>query len=45
MGKTDKEIEGAIRFSLSIQNTAEEIDAVLTVLEDAVKKFRKLGSF
>lgn len=45
MGKTDKEIEGAIRFSLSIQNTDEEIDAVLTVLEDAVKKFRKLGSF
>ena len=45
MGKTDKEIEGAIRFSLSIQNTAEEIDAVLTVLEDVVKKFRKLGSF
>lgn len=45
MGKTDKEIEGAIRFSLNIQNTAEEIDAVLTVLEDAVKKFRKLGSF
>ena len=45
MGKTDKEIEGAIRFSLSIQNTAEEIDAVLTVLVDAVKKFRKLGSF
>lgn len=45
MGKADKEIEGAIRFSLSIQNTAEEIDAVLTALEDAVKKFRKLGSF
>ena len=45
MGKTDKEIEGAIRFSLSAQNTAEEIDTVLSVLEDAVKKFRKLGSF
>ena len=45
MGKTAKEIEGAIRFSLSAQNTAEEIDTVLTVLEDAVKKFRKLGSF
>ena len=45
MGKTDKEIEGAIRFSLSIQNTAEGVDAVLTVLEDAVKKFSKLGSF
>lgn len=45
MGKTDKEIEGAIRFSLSAQNTAEEIDTVLSILEDAVIKFRKLGSF
>lgn len=45
MGKSDKEIEGAIRFSLSVQNTAEEIDTVLSVLDDAVKKFRKLGSF
>lgn len=45
MGKSEKEIEGAIRFSLSAQNTAEEIDAVLSVLDDAVKKFRKLGSF
>lgn len=45
MGKTNKEIEGAIRFSLSTQNTVEEIDTVLTVLEDSVKKFRKLGSF
>lgn len=45
MGKSDKEIEGAIRFSLSAQNTAEEIDTVLSVLENAVKKFRKLGSF
>lgn len=45
MGKSEKEIEGAIRFSLSAQNTAEEIDTVLSVLDDAVKKFRKLGSF
>lgn len=45
MGKSDKEIEGAIRFSLSTQNTAEEIDTVLSVLDNAVKKFRKLGSF
>ena len=37
MGKSDKEIEGAIRFSLSAQNTAEEIDTVLSVLDNAVK--------
>lgn len=45
MGKSEKEIEGAIRFSLSAQNTDKEIDTVLSVLDDAVKKFRKLGSF
>jgi cysteine desulfurase len=45
MGLTDREIEGAIRFSFSEFNTAEEIEYVLDRLKEAVNKFRKLGSF
>lgn len=45
MGKNEKEIESAIRFSLSPQNTLEEIDVVLEAVETAVKRFRRLGSF
>lgn len=45
MGKKGKEIESAIRFSLSPQNTLEEIDYVLEAVEMAVKRFRRLGSF
>ncbi len=45
MGLSDREIEGAIRFSFSEFNTVEEMDFVLDRLKDAVLKFRKLGSF
>lgn len=45
MGLSDKEIEGAIRFSFSEENTKEEMDFVLSKLKDAVLRFRKLGSF
>jgi cysteine desulfurase len=45
MGLSDKEIEGAVRFSFSEFNTAEEMDYVLAQLKSAVQKIRKLGSF
>ncbi len=45
MGKSHKEIEGAIRFSLSHENTVEEMDYVIEKVKKAVFRFRKLGSF
>lgn len=45
MARTDKEIEGAIRFSFCEFNTMEEMDYVLVKLKDSVQKYRKLGSF
>lgn len=45
MGLSDREIEGAIRFSFCEFNTKEEAEFVLDRLKEAVKKFRKLGSF
>lgn len=45
MGLKPKEIEGALRFSLSEFNTIEEMNQVLRVLKAAVEGFRKLGSF
>ncbi|MBP6491989.1 MAG: cysteine desulfurase [Clostridia bacterium] len=45
MGLSDKEIEGAIRFSFCEFSTIEEMDYVLVQLKIAVQKFRKLGSF
>ena len=45
MGLSDKEIEGAIRFSFSRYNTIEEMDEVLVQLKQAVTRFRRLGSF
>lgn len=45
MGMSDKEIEGALRFSFSEFNTIEEMDYVLEKLKEAVGRFRKLGSF
>lgn len=45
MGLSDKEIEGAIRFSFCGFNTVEEMDYVLDQLKKAVQKIRKLGSF
>jgi len=45
MGRSEKEIDGAIRFSFSEFNTIEQMDEVLDRLNTAVIKFRKLGSF
>lgn len=45
MGLSDKEIEGAVRFSFSRYNTIEEMDFVLEKVKAAVSRFRKLGSF
>lgn len=45
MGRKEKEIEGALRFSFSSFNTIEEMDIVLDKLQQAVSRFRKLGSF
>jgi len=44
MGLSEKESEGAIRFSLSEVNTIEEMDRVVYNLKKAVDRFRKLGS-
>ena len=45
MGRTDKQIEGAIRFSLGAFNTMEEIEETIARTAEAVKRFRRLGSF
>ncbi len=45
MGLKPREIEGAIRFSFSEFNTAEEMDYVIGKVKSAVEGFRKLGSF
>ncbi len=45
MGLTDKEIEGAIRFSFNEFNTIEEMDYVIDKVKNAVSRFRRLGSF
>lgn len=45
MGMTDREIEGAVRFSFSEFNTIEEMEYVADKVTQAVKRFRKLGSF
>lgn len=45
MGLSDKEIEGALRFSFSRRNTIGEMDIVLDKVKAAVSRFRKLGSF
>ena len=45
MGLSDKEIEGAVRFSFSEFNTVIEMDYVLEKTKNAVTRFRKLGSF
>jgi len=41
IGDSPKEIKGAVRISLSKYTTREEIDYVLNVLPDLVKKLRK----
>ena len=45
MGLKPKEIEGALRFSLSEFNTMEEMDYTVDKLKAAVEGFRRLGSF
>ncbi|MBQ1490294.1 MAG: cysteine desulfurase [Eubacterium sp.] len=45
MGLSDREIEGAVRFSLSRYNTIEEMDVVIDRTAQAVRRFRRLGSF
>jgi cysteine desulfurase len=45
MGRSDKEIEGAIRFSFSEFNSLEQMEEVLDRVKAAVAQFRKLGSF
>lgn len=45
MGLSDKEIEGAVRFSFSEFSTAEEMEYAAEKVGAAVKRFRKLGSF
>ncbi len=39
---TDKEIDGAIRFSFSYENTKEELDFVVEKLKKAVEEVRKI---
>lgn len=45
IGCSEKEIESAIRFSISGYNTPEEIDITIEKTKAAVAGFRKLGSF
>ena len=45
MGLKPREIEGALRFSLSEFNTMEEMDYTIEKLTRAVEGFRRLGSF
>ena len=45
MGLSDKEIEGAIRFSLCEFNTVAEMDIVIDKVKNAVEMFRRLGSY
>ncbi len=45
MGRSPKEIEGAIRFSFSEFNTIEEMEYTVEKVKAAVQRFRRLGSF
>ena len=45
MGCSDREIEGAIRFSFSADNRMEEIEKTVEKTAAAVARFRRLGSF
>ena len=45
MGLSDKEIESAVRFSFSGDETVEQMEYVLSELKTAVERFRRLGSF
>lgn len=45
MGLSQREIDGAIRFSFSEFNTIDEMDYVIEKTKKAVGRFRKMGSF
>ena len=45
MGRSSKDIEGAIRFSIGRLNSLDEVDAVVEAVAAAVARFRRLGSF
>ncbi|NLD19211.1 MAG: cysteine desulfurase [Clostridiales bacterium] len=45
MGLKDKEIEGTLRFSLGKLNTESEMEMTVNKTAEAVKMFRRLGSF
>ena len=45
MKRSDKEIEGAIRFSISEFTSLEDIDYTVKCVEQATTEFRRLGSF
>jgi cysteine desulfurase len=45
IGLTEKEREGAIRFSLSRFTTEDEIDYALEQVVDAVTRFRRIGAY
>ncbi len=45
MGLEDKRIEGTIRFSLGRFNSPDETDETIEKTAEAVKRFRRLGSF
>lgn len=45
MGLKNREIEGTLRFSLGRFNKQEDIEITVYKVEEAVKRFRKLGSF
>ena len=43
MGYTDLEAHGAVRFSLGVHNTKEEIDKLVDVLPKTIKKLRAMS--
>ena len=45
MGRSPKQIEGAIRFSLGRLNHMDEVEQVVDAAAKAVTRFRRLGSF
>ena len=42
IGLSEDELEGAIRFSFSVDNTPEEIDKVVEILKNSVERIRKM---
>ena len=42
MGLSEKEVEGGIRFSLSVYNTKEEIVETVRILKESVSMIRMM---